>query len=116
MMAFDQTQKQARRFRGGGRNSQKYASGGVKSKEPTNKNGTCLLFIINTNKITFLSRQTFSAQNFELHIKALGPRFYNNNHSMSSHYHSGNISQNIYLCTSQTHHCDCMFASKANKV
>ena len=65
---------QARRFPGGGGGGgggvggsgppPKICIGGVQRvKDPPNKNGTCLLFISNINKITFLSCQIFLSQN-----------------------------------------------------
>ena len=61
--------------RGGSDPPKKYALGGPKSNGPPNKNGTCLLFITNTDKITFLSCQIFLSQNLENRISQSWPRF-----------------------------------------
>ena len=60
--------------------------GGPKSKGPPNKNGTCLLFITNTDKITFLSRQIFLSQNLENRISRLLAKISCNNHNTSMYY------------------------------
>ena len=51
---------------GGVRIPPKICIGGVQTvKDPPNKNGTCMSFIMNTNKVTFLPGQIFLAQNLE---------------------------------------------------